>query len=281
MLCREAESRIARARAPDCDENATFPRAGMSGPNWPSRLTAGSVLSNPMQFGPTIRIPAERTNASSSSSSSIPAPPTSENPAVITTSALTPFSMHSSTLRITNLAGTTMNARSTLPGTSRIEGYAATDRTTGDFGLTGYTGPLKFPLTRLLNRRPPMVSGSRLAPTTATDCGAISGIIDFTAARRSHSSRTAAVSSVSSVGRVIVKSPSSAVAFDAVARRAEHAHHHVVVGEQVRPEPFDPLCSCVVREPVEEERAEALLLVLVTHGEGGIGGRRDRLSTVL
>ncbi len=82
--------------APDWLDIATLPRGGYTGANVPFMETVLLVFSTPMQFGPTIRIPAARTFSSSFRSSSTPSPPTSENPAEITTSPLTPFSAQSS-----------------------------------------------------------------------------------------------------------------------------------------------------------------------------------------
>ena len=50
----------------------------------------------------------------------------------------------------------------------------------------------------------PIDDAFRLAPITATDCGAMSGIIDCAAARCSRSSRTNVLSSDSSVGKATV-----------------------------------------------------------------------------
>ena len=69
-------------------------------------------------------------------------PPISENPAVITTKAFTPFLAHSSTSGCVFSAATTIIARSTSPGTSMMEGYVLIDETTSTLGLMGYTMPL-------------------------------------------------------------------------------------------------------------------------------------------
>jgi len=90
-----------------------------------------------MQFGPTIRIPESLTISSSLASSSAPSPPTSANPADITTIPRTPASAHWVTTSKTNLCGTTTKARSTSSGMSAMVGYALTDRTTRELGLTG------------------------------------------------------------------------------------------------------------------------------------------------
>ncbi len=75
----------------------------------------------PMQLGPTMRIPAERTSSSSSVSSLTPSSPISEKPALMTTRALTPLSAHSCTTGITNRAGTTITAMSTESGMSSTD----------------------------------------------------------------------------------------------------------------------------------------------------------------
>ncbi len=83
--------------------------------------TAGSVLSTPMQLGPTMRIPYLRTTAISRRSRSTPSPPTSRNPAEITTNPATPAAPHSSATAITCSFGTTIIASSTGSGTSAID----------------------------------------------------------------------------------------------------------------------------------------------------------------
>jgi hypothetical protein len=85
---------------------------------------AGSVLMIPMQLGPISRTPAARIFSTSCVSSALPGSPTSPNPALITTSAFTPFAMQSSTTAGTCAAGTTMTARSTSDGMSITRGYA-------------------------------------------------------------------------------------------------------------------------------------------------------------
>ncbi len=82
---------------------------------------AGSVLITPMQLGPTMRIPCLRTTSIRRCSRSTPSPPTSRNPAEITTNPATPAAPHSSATPITCSFGTTTTARSTRSGTSEIE----------------------------------------------------------------------------------------------------------------------------------------------------------------
>src|SRR3989338_2154257 len=56
-----ANARMARPRAPLWEDKATFPGGGNREEKEALRLTLGSVLSRPKQFGPTIRIPYPRT----------------------------------------------------------------------------------------------------------------------------------------------------------------------------------------------------------------------------
>ncbi len=44
-------------RAPDCVMKATLPGIGSTGANVAFIRIAGSVFANPMQFGPTMRMP--------------------------------------------------------------------------------------------------------------------------------------------------------------------------------------------------------------------------------
>ena len=111
-----AWSKIAIPRAPLWETSEMSPRRGGVGANVASMRTSGSVLITPMQFGPIIVIRYWRQRASRRSSRSIPAPPTSRKPAVITTSPGTPFFPHSSTAVRATSAGTEMIARSTGSG---------------------------------------------------------------------------------------------------------------------------------------------------------------------
>jgi hypothetical protein len=100
---------------------ATPPGRGHVGANVASSETAGSALRIPRQFGPTMRIPASRTTASTSSSRRRPASPTSRKPAVITTMPRTPCAAQSRAAWSTPSRGTVITARSTGPGTSASE----------------------------------------------------------------------------------------------------------------------------------------------------------------
>jgi hypothetical protein len=66
------------------------------------------------------------------------------NPAVLTITALTPFLAQSSRMRGTMALLTTMWARSTSSGTSRIEGKAGRSRISASLGWTGKIGPLNW-----------------------------------------------------------------------------------------------------------------------------------------
>ncbi len=57
-----AKARIAMPRAPLCEEKATRPLGGNTGAKDAFRRTAASVLSRPMQLGPTMRMPWPRTS---------------------------------------------------------------------------------------------------------------------------------------------------------------------------------------------------------------------------
>ena len=60
---------------------------GAAGANVAFMLTASAVFMTPMQLGPTMRMPAARTASTSACSRSMPSPPTSLNPAEITTAS--------------------------------------------------------------------------------------------------------------------------------------------------------------------------------------------------
>ena len=73
------------------------PAGGYTGENVAFRRTAGSVLMIPMQLGPIIRMPGGADLLDELRLELPAAPPVSPKPALMTTSALTPFAMQSST----------------------------------------------------------------------------------------------------------------------------------------------------------------------------------------
>ena len=83
----------------------------------------------------------------------------------------TPFWPHSSTTCPTAPAGTTMIARSTASGISRIDGYALIEWMYSAFGLTGNSFPWKSPEMRLCTISRPIAPSRFDAPTTAIDFG--------------------------------------------------------------------------------------------------------------
>jgi hypothetical protein len=94
-------------------------------------------LATPSAFGPTTRIPCARASLTSRRSATVPPPPASPNPALITTSALTPLARQESITSSMFAAGTATTARSIASGMSVTEGYARTPRTERASGLTG------------------------------------------------------------------------------------------------------------------------------------------------
>ncbi len=106
--------------APDCeispsDPDRASPRANVAFNPMPGRMM-------PRQLGPSTRSPWRRAFSSSARSSAAPAGPVSEKPALTTTAARTPAAPHCSMIPGTVAAGVAITARSTLRGTSPIEG---------------------------------------------------------------------------------------------------------------------------------------------------------------
>jgi len=95
------------------------PGSGRVAANVAFMRTSGSVLMTPMQFGPTMRMPAARILSRMARSAVSPPPPTSLKPAVMTTRPCTLRAMASSTTAGTISFGTTTTARSTGSGMSR------------------------------------------------------------------------------------------------------------------------------------------------------------------
>ncbi len=99
--------------APDCETKATGPGCAKVRENEALRRTSSSVFWMPMQLGPTMRMPALRAVARMRASASAPCAPVSLKPAVITTTAPTPFLAHCSIARGTPSLGIVITARST------------------------------------------------------------------------------------------------------------------------------------------------------------------------
>ena len=110
------QSIIATIIAPLWEINAIFPVGGIIWENDPFNGVCESVI--PKLFGPIMFIPYSSPSAVNSASNLAPSPPTSLNPAVITTIFSTPFSPHSLTAVFTNTEGIVIIAKSTSPGTS-------------------------------------------------------------------------------------------------------------------------------------------------------------------
>ena len=82
-------------------------------------------------------MPYSLTFASNCFSASAPSAPVSLNPAVIIQRPFMPFSWHWSIVERTNLALTTIIAKSTSPGISNTEVYACKPSIIPPLGLTG------------------------------------------------------------------------------------------------------------------------------------------------
>ena len=136
-----ASSIAAMPNAPLWEAKATLPGVGSPG----AKVALSAVwwwrLATPRQFGPTIRMPAARQTATSSSWRARPSAPTSANPAVRTTSARTPLAAHWRAVSTTAAAGTAMIASSTSSSTSEIERTVGRPATSAPFALTRCSGP--------------------------------------------------------------------------------------------------------------------------------------------
>ena len=133
---RDMPSIAAAPKAPLWETKPTVPAGTSARANVPVSETSGALLTIPIEFGPTSRIPLCRQISSSSASRAAPSAPASAKPAVMTTSAATPASAHSRATSGTLSAGTATIARSTSPA-SLIVGAAAREPMKSAFGLTG------------------------------------------------------------------------------------------------------------------------------------------------
>jgi hypothetical protein len=99
-----------------------LPAGGAIGAKVALSRTAGSVLTTPRQFGPTIRMPLRLTISNSLRSPDLPSPATSANPALMTTTACTPKRAHSASSLSTAAAGTATTTKSTGDPTAETDG---------------------------------------------------------------------------------------------------------------------------------------------------------------
>ena len=104
-------------------------------------MTAASPPTEPMQLGPTSRMPLARATATSSSCARAPSSPVSANPDDMTMQVATLAAAQSATAAGTAAAGTMTSASSIGRGTSAIEVKAGRPRIVPPFGLTGAMKP--------------------------------------------------------------------------------------------------------------------------------------------
>ncbi len=114
--------RIPAQSAPLWETKAMFPGGGSASEKVALKETSGSVLRTPKQFGPMIDIRYRWTRARRSASSATPAPPTSLNPAEITTRPRVPARPSSSTTPPTFAAGTMTIPSSGASGSEATSG---------------------------------------------------------------------------------------------------------------------------------------------------------------
>ena len=118
---------------PDWTPTPAMPAAGWRAANVASRRMPGTAM--PRQFGPTSRMPWRRQQSSSAPVAA------RSSPELITTSAPTPRSPHSSAIRSTAAAGTASTARSTGPGSAAGDGTHGTPSISEACGFTACTRP--------------------------------------------------------------------------------------------------------------------------------------------
>ena len=203
-----AASIAALPNPPLCEAKPTSPGGGAAGATVASRAISGRGLATPRELGPTIRMPAARQTASSSSWRARPAGPTSAKPPVRTTRARTPLAAQARATSTTAFVGTTITASSTSPSTSAIVGTVGRPATSPPRTLTRCSGPENPAASRLRTTSPPTVPGRRDAPITATEDGRRTCPTAATSASRWRSSKRRRASCDSDVGNSISIAPS-------------------------------------------------------------------------
>ena len=108
-----SQSRSAAHSAPDCDTTEMEPRSGIRAAKEAFKWWA--VLITPRQLGPSIRAPLAVHISSRTRSRAAPSPPTSLNPAVITTTARAPLSSELRTAASTAETGVAITLSSMVP----------------------------------------------------------------------------------------------------------------------------------------------------------------------
>src|SRR5271157_608801 len=122
--------------APDWLIMAMLPSFGVSG----AKVELCLRLMMPRQFGPSTRMPAALHRSMNWASSFEPSAPTSLNPAVMTTMALTHLVTQPSIASKIALAGMQMTARSTSSGISVTDAtHGNPSHSVSPFGFTAYT----------------------------------------------------------------------------------------------------------------------------------------------
>ena len=100
----------AKPSEPLCETIPTVPAGGHTGAKLAFMEISGAVLMTPMQLGPSMRMPDERTICRKRLSTWRPSAETSPKPAEITTTLRTPARAHSLMESSTAAAGTAMRA---------------------------------------------------------------------------------------------------------------------------------------------------------------------------
>ena len=135
---RDAPSIAAAPNAPLWETKPIVPAGTSARANVAVRRHAGSVLTTPMQFGPTSRIPVDRQTSSSSASRAAPsAPGLGEAGGDHDERADARLGALARDARARCSAGTATIARSTGPGVSFTDADARREPTKSAFGLTG------------------------------------------------------------------------------------------------------------------------------------------------
>ena len=115
---------------------ATFPEGSLT-MGRKEEVKRFSPLRMPVVFGPTIRMPASRAMAITSSSSRLPSSLPSEKPELLMMTAWIPFLAQSLITSTAAPAGVAMTAVSTWWGIWSTAGYALRPKISSAFRLTG------------------------------------------------------------------------------------------------------------------------------------------------
>ena len=266
-----AAARIAMPSAPDCAKNPIRPRPGRSGARVALSRTSAAVLATPSALGPITRMPCARAAVTRRRSASTPSGPVSANPALTTTSVVTPLAKQEPEDVVDAGRGHRDHREIDLV------------RDVGDRGVRAHAAHgARLRVDRV--DRAGEVAPQQVGQDRVADLRRVGGRADHRDRRRvqrvvhaarlgpllagvAHGERALGGVDVElEVQHAVGERPA-----DLVAGVAEHPHHRAVLHEHLGLEAAQPVLPCGGGEVLEEDRAQPPALVGVARDERHLG----------